>query len=791
MNTLYNDWLSCMNGGVRPVLNTDTTSCFYHLMDSTYYMAFAPMLVELRGSDVEQGGHEYYQPLEDHIYLYRPHLDYDTDLTWWRNDYGWLERNQVMSYADYCLSAGATDNLQQILLDDIQIWRGGGLPNDYYTLPDDNCPMNQQWLPQAMRFGTKYTELSSLEGTDMQPWWSTPNNRVYFGDPSFDGLRYTVFNGPYLPSKMNHKWYDASWRALCKLVNTPTIAIGGSQKGWYWINPLFCMYGSDRNAPFQLSAFDNSAVSYWRKLEDVLEPFDTIICGGYISHDTMPYSVCGVELGDAIYSSDNAAYARGNVYFNAPLLEPLDQMRAFFGANRTFAQEYVGIGNLEYKLPYWFLTSGSFGQWSDILSTGTDVEHWGGSNPTGVWPEYSFVAKPFRTAQNTLTEVCLQDDLKGNICKPPLRLVAENVFAHQWLWHSFLDGYTADNYTSGIQNTIAWTPFKFTRYHYFRDYSFNVYGEAHLSTDNGTDWMMVIDQDWNTTSRSDYQWRPLEEFAVYEPVLAHLEPNTVKYHADNSYGENVIQGDPYPKGSSQVCCVFEIPLPLSVDGATAVFDATYLSSSGYTRQEWNEIVRIAKSMFPASGQWKRDKELSALQAEFDWQYEYLSAQLEDCYEALSSISEHEASMSVDCWVYCWGTAVNNVWPNDEHDIEGWPWDKYNEGISATSAWTGQNPLPFENFMSCWAGTEWDLHGYMQQGSSYPYIVDVGSFEDAPNNSSLNYYDWTSDAYNIYNELADDISQSKVIKDGQTSAYYSAERIQDLHENLSGMVDDMV
>ena len=292
-------------------------------------------------------------------------------------------------------------------------------------------------------------------------------------------------------------------------------------------------------------------------------------------------------------------------------------MREFFGANRTFAQEYVNIGNLEYKLPYWFLTSGSFGQWSDILSTGTDVEHWGGSNPTGRWPEYSFVSKPFRTAQNTLTEVCLQEDLKGNICKPPLRLVAENVFAHQWLWQSFLDGYTADNYTSGIQNTIAWTPFKFTRYHYFRDYSFNVYGEAHLSTDGAGEWAMVIDQDWNTTSRSDYQWKPLEELAPYEPALAYLLPNTVKYYANNTYGENVIQGDPYPKGSSQVCCVFEIPLPLSVDGSYAVFDATYLSSSGYTRQEWNEIVRIAKSMFPASGQWKRDKELSALQAEFD------------------------------------------------------------------------------------------------------------------------------------------------------------------------------
>ena len=77
MKTLYRNWLSCMNDGVRPVLSTDTTSCFYHSMDSTYYMAFAPMLVELRGLDVHsEGGHDYYQPFEDHIYLYRPHLDY-------------------------------------------------------------------------------------------------------------------------------------------------------------------------------------------------------------------------------------------------------------------------------------------------------------------------------------------------------------------------------------------------------------------------------------------------------------------------------------------------------------------------------------------------------------------------------------------------------------------------------------------------------------------------------------------------------------------------------------------
>lgn len=140
--------------------------------------------------------------------------------------------------------------------------------------------MNQQWLPQAMRFGTKYNYLSSLEGTDMQPWWSTSRNTVYFGDPSFDGLRYTVYNGPYLPSKINHRWYCASWRALCKLLNTPSIAIGGSQKGWNWINPLYG--GNNRRAAFQISSFVNSPLTSWQEIGDVLEPFDRQICGGSI-----------------------------------------------------------------------------------------------------------------------------------------------------------------------------------------------------------------------------------------------------------------------------------------------------------------------------------------------------------------------------------------------------------------------------------------------------------------------------------------------------------------------------
>ena len=167
----------------------------------------------------------------------------------------------MADYAKYCLSS-YNDGATSLFLRTIDIWKGAGnILDPDYLLPDSNCPMNQQWMPQAFRFGTKYTELSSMQGTDMQPWWSTSSNKVCFGDPSFDGLRYTVYNGPYLPSKMNHKWYCASWRALCKLLNTPSIAIGGSQKGWYWINPL---YGGLNTKPaFKLDSFANSSLSSW------------------------------------------------------------------------------------------------------------------------------------------------------------------------------------------------------------------------------------------------------------------------------------------------------------------------------------------------------------------------------------------------------------------------------------------------------------------------------------------------------------------------------------------------
>ena len=88
MDTLYKDWLSCMSGGVRPVLSADTTSCFYKSLEAAYTMAFEPMLVETRGFKASPAGVEEYIPiwsLEDW------NIDYDTNLRWSYGVNRWLK----------------------------------------------------------------------------------------------------------------------------------------------------------------------------------------------------------------------------------------------------------------------------------------------------------------------------------------------------------------------------------------------------------------------------------------------------------------------------------------------------------------------------------------------------------------------------------------------------------------------------------------------------------------------------------------------------------------------------
>ena len=118
--------------------------------------------------------------------------------------------------------------MQDALLENINIWKGIGPSSD------TNCPMNEQWLPQARMLSSMFTDLSSLEGTKQHPWWTSST----YGSGAYDWKRYTQFVGPYMPSHMNRQWYCAMWRALTKLANTPTIQIGKGATDWRWINPL-------------------------------------------------------------------------------------------------------------------------------------------------------------------------------------------------------------------------------------------------------------------------------------------------------------------------------------------------------------------------------------------------------------------------------------------------------------------------------------------------------------------------------------------------------------------------
>ena len=127
------------------------------------------------------------------------------------------------------------------------------------------------------------------------------------------------------------------WKALCKLVNTPVVFIGGEQNDWRWVNPL--RKPEDAPAAFNLDLI-NYFYGYWRVIDDTFVPqLDEAICGDRgIELENMPWSVCGCAIGDGLYTTDASTYtAAQSEYVNLPMLEPIDGMRAFFGARRTWA----------------------------------------------------------------------------------------------------------------------------------------------------------------------------------------------------------------------------------------------------------------------------------------------------------------------------------------------------------------------------------------------------------------------------------------------------------------------
>lgn len=82
--------------------------------------------------------------------------------------------------------------------------------------------------------------------------------------------------------------------------------------------------------------------------------------------------------------------------------------------------------------------------------------------------------------------------------------------------------------------------------------------------------------------------------------------------------------------------MFEIPLPLSVDSnGVVVLNTTWLSSSGYTRQEWRELVRITQTLFPRTRDDKIEEQLQYLY------YQYLDEGTGSIPNALRNLSSLE------------------------------------------------------------------------------------------------------------------------------------------------------
>ena len=758
MTDLWGNWYyNHMQGGSgfsrSPCVNGEV-SAFAYGINNAAYVAFMPMMTELR-ENIYEG--ERFNIYDLGTYFgYQMEIDYDTG-RYWQYVSNWEGQCQEAQYAYDCLSA-SVDPYQDALRQNIEIWKG------IAPSADTNCPMNEQWLPQATHLSSLFTDLSSLEGTNQHPWWWRAPT---YDSGLIDWKRFTTYIGPYLPSNINWKWYCAMWRAVSKLANTPSIKIGKGDTDWRWLNPLRQSSGS---AYFDISRFlTQSRFSWWSELDSTfVANFDDVICGSQSpALYNMPWSVCGCPIGRALYTGD-ASGQMSSEYKNLPILEPLDGMRAFFGEPISFANAYSGRGDIRYKYGDTIFDEYSIPQsLSEILSIGCDFDF-----PSSYAFPYSFIQKAGRTSTGELESVKLSSDA-DYLCKPPFRLCAQNFLAHQWLWESFLDG-KHSNGDSHSNLIYAWTPFIFNRMHFYRHYEFYVGGEAHLSTD-GESWKMVVNQSETTDSWSNYQWRPVSELVIHEPVIANIGPNTFKWWNNSSYGSNV-PTNPWPQGYTGISCTFEIPIPMSVENGVVVFDTTYLSASGYTRQEWNEFVRITRSMFPQT----RDDKLEELLKELDYQYldegtgSIPNAQrnLEYWESELTAYQKGLADVSADTWNTVWMTVVDDIWPDDKEF-------NFNEGISATSDWTGTDPGPFNNYLSDWYQTYWFNYGYW----SFPLQSISGDFDDG----YPGYTPWWQNVNWIFSNLSSDIANSQVWKDGELQGnFYSDYQLNQMSAMLSGV-----
>lgn len=765
------------------------TNAFMRGLDNAYAMTYRPMLTEPRAIyNSQTSAYEYKNSTATDFDV---HLCSDTTPWAWEeetNKTSWAAQVQEAMYVQQSISAQPTDRFLKKIVEDGQIAELG--------------PFSHSTFPQAVTLGTiADDELSNLYSMPQTPWFGcdTVGCLAYSNKSWVKDL--AIMYGPYFPCHMNRIAYEAAWATMFKLANTPTVAIGG---GWNWINPLARLNGCGPN--FSVDAF-GCYCGQWQLLSSALSGVDTAIAGGNANtRDFAPWSVCGQGTTDYFYFQDSISASSQEYFRNCPVMLPVESFRSDMGALLSYPAKHNINLNTPMSNPAFFSygeVASLYSGYKTFLEYGTDRAHWGnGEEPTepvhegqinlsADYPEYSFAAKPLRSRDGTLSSVSIWPQKMNAFCIPPIRLVGENAWSLLYLWQSVLDGTASQSSHQFSNKALAYAPLEFQRPHYFKHYQFTVGGQAEAFNDHGQ-WCLSVQQSYSVErwSDEDGNWSPLSDLAPYEPNLARLDGNTFKWYNSNSV---LPGGTTIPKGYTDITCTFEIPLPLSVGYETidgylqeiAMFDTEYNPSSGYTQAEWAQIVAATRKMFPQTGESKRRQALDELSAEYlgcGGLIPTLSSEIDTAKSDISVLQDEYNTLSVDAWRRSWNTAIDNTW-----GCNGCvPY--FNEDIVPVSAWDGNDPAPFEAYLS-WRQTYYGSNGYVGSNDSNHFKRRTTDFDvDNPQEN----WSWIGcPGQTIIKDMGCEIYSSPVYYEGSyISSYYNAETQEHIYNLLSSIADTL-
>lgn len=746
----------------------DASSIFLRSLDAAFLLTYRPMCVEER----RLSGWSYH-PVAEEIQM---EIGNGISEQWkWAENLprkSWTAQIQEAFYLPYLSSdSQGTQYLKKI-------YEYG----NYGRL----TPFNHSLMPQARKardFGDG--TLSSLSTVTYMPWFGNQTIGELASQEMSCVNDFYLVHGQWFPSAMDRQWFQSGQNQLMELVNTKTIELGG---GWTWISPQ-----SRSVSHFDLTQL-RQACGNWEPLSTQLSNLDTTI--------SIPYSICGQAVSEFLYNSDAIVGTQRDQYDNCPILLPLDQFRHELCATVDYNTEHsLGLEILYSQ--YRFADENEI-QALDKIALGTDVYHWGSSwklrpkpqppeglsnlwNLSAEYPEWSFSAKPSRDSNGELqVQTIRMADVGQNLAIPPFRLVGENAYALLYLWNSFLAGSAqSPSYARAVN---AYSQMVFNRPHFFKDYQFQIVGQA-TALEGANGWTLSVSQEYSIQrwSQLDGSWSPLSVLAEHEPALGNVGPNELKFY--NSVGSSPQEGT-LPLGSTTSTYAFRLGLPVILDydstigGLFVEIDTTYFPErTPLTEEEWKDLVEDAKKLFPKSGSQLKNDALSSLEDEYygeDGILPTLSATVSNLSLELSNLVKEYETLSTDAWNDAWNTALDNTWNSTSAQVPD-----FNNGITDDGTWQGHDPTSFQTYLN-WRRTYYGTVRYNVDTNGHLYR-QTGSFDEDSPSENWNWSDYVDDMRQYVKDYGNDVYSSPKYKDGQYQGFYYSNEMQTY---ISGLVEQL-